>query len=66
MKEGLAPVLSEINHLLEHNSINVAGEVIDLDFVLGADYKFLLHIMGFNAANSIYACIYCTVKKDER
>lgn len=39
MKEGLAPVLSEINHLLEHNSINVAGEVIDLEFVLGADYK---------------------------
>lgn len=38
-KDGLDSVLEEINTLLEQNSVIVDGHVVELDFILGADYK---------------------------
>ena len=41
LKQGLSPVLNEINTLIEKNAVNVNGEISDLNFVHGADYKVL-------------------------
>uniref|UniRef100_A0A1X7U9B1 Uncharacterized protein n=1 Tax=Amphimedon queenslandica TaxID=400682 RepID=A0A1X7U9B1_AMPQE len=48
----------------ETNAVN--GKVVNLKFLLGTDYKFLLILRSFNAANSNYACLYCSIRKDVR
>lgn len=74
MKEGLEPVLQEINTLIYSSFVYLNGQV---HFVLGLCVikakrivfcieQFLLLTMGLNEANSNYACLYYTVKKDER
>lgn len=66
LKDGLSPVLEEVNSLIERPVLSVNDEEVHLSFVLGGDYKFLLLIMGMNAAHSNYACLYCKVTKNER
>uniref|UniRef100_A0A1X7V217 Uncharacterized protein n=1 Tax=Amphimedon queenslandica TaxID=400682 RepID=A0A1X7V217_AMPQE len=44
----------------------VEDNTYELQFILGGNYKFLLLLLGFNAANANYSCIYCTIKKDKR
>ena len=39
LKEGLCPVLSEINDLMEEHAIELLDTVYELKFVLGGDYK---------------------------
>ena len=39
MKNGFAPVLQEINVLITEKVITVNGEVYEIDFILGGDYK---------------------------
>lgn len=39
LKDGLAPVLKEINELIEGRIVEVDGEMIELTFMLGGDYK---------------------------
>ena len=41
-------------------SIPVYGEV-EIELFLGGDYKFLLMVLGMNAAMAKYACVYCYV-----
>uniref|UniRef100_A0A1X7VJS1 Uncharacterized protein n=1 Tax=Amphimedon queenslandica TaxID=400682 RepID=A0A1X7VJS1_AMPQE len=55
--KGYAPVFFEINTSIDAGFIVIDGTVIELDFVLGWDYKFQLLLMGFNAANSNYAYV---------
>lgn len=39
MKEGLCPVIEEINSLIERKVVEVGEEIIELKFYLGGDYK---------------------------
>ena len=84
LKDGFAPVIDEINDLLEDNNIEVRGNTVQLKFFFCGDYKvkrysyihmylfngfypqFMLLFMGLNQAHSNYACLYCTVHKDNR
>ena len=39
LKDGLAPVLKEINELIESRIVEVDREMVELTFMLGGDYK---------------------------
>jgi len=66
LKVTCSEVFKEINELVAAKSINVKGQEIPLEFFLSGDYKFLLLVLGMNAANSTYACIYCKIPKTDR
>ena len=36
-------------------------KTVKLEVFLGGDYKFLLSVLGMNAANSDYACAFCYI-----
>ena len=64
--EALQSVLTEINELIAENEIELNGNTVKLNVIAGGDKKFMLIILGLNAANSNYACIWCEINKDER
>ncbi len=41
MRDGLAPVLDEINSLIETEIVAVKGQTIQLKFMFGGDYKVI-------------------------
>ncbi|XP_048586624.1 uncharacterized protein LOC116618012 [Nematostella vectensis] len=59
--ESLKDVLEEIDAVQE-----LDGKKINVEFILGGDYKFLLQTMGLSSANSAYACLWCKVHKKDR
>ena len=65
MKESLSTFFEEINALKEKGTLLVDDKEIKLNFFLG-DLKFLLLIMGMNAACSNYACLWCKIHKQNR
>lgn len=66
LKTSLSTIFNEINDLIEKGSLSIDGYDIKLNFFLGGDLKFLLMIMGMNAACSHYACLWCKVHKENR
>lgn len=67
LKQENTFILVDANDILEHKSITINGQVIDLDFVLQrADYKVkqIFNLCNFTA-NSTYACVFCTIFKTE-
>jgi hypothetical protein len=66
MKTSLSDFFCEVNELIEKKTLLVDGEDIELDIFLGGDMKFLLMIMGINAATSNYSCLWCLIHKDNR
>ena len=59
-------VFQYINDLMVKKCIEIDERSVPLNIYLGADYKFLLIIMGLSGATSIHACLWCDVTKDER
>ena len=59
LKNALEPVLAEMNELIKEGEIVVDGVTVKLDIKLGSDMKFMLIVLGLNAANSKYACMWC-------
>ena len=51
---------------IANNGIEVNGEVFQVDFYLGADWKFLATVSGIDSPNCTHACIWCTCPKGER
>ena len=43
IKEGLRPIIDEINSLIEQKVVEVDGEIIELKFYLGGDYKVCMY-----------------------
>ncbi len=39
MSEGFAPILDEINDVIENNNVVLNGQNFKLEFFLGGDYK---------------------------
>ncbi len=67
LQANFGPVLSEMNQLIEEKEIVIDdGTVIQLDLILGGDMKFVLNILGMNAAHANYSCIWCDIHKKER
>ena len=48
--------------LISKEGIEVDDEIFEVDFYLGADWKFLATV----CANCTHACIWCTCPKKER
>ena len=63
---GFADVIEDINAISKRGHIEVDCKKIELQFFLGGDYKFLLHVCGLSGAISNHACLYCKVHKDQR
>lgn len=55
-----------MNDLIREEEINVDGKMMKLKVVVGGDMKFMLIVLGMNAAHSTYACIWCEIHKDKR
>ena len=53
-----------MNKLIDKQSISIDGKEIRLK--LGGDMTFLLMIMGMNSATADYACLWCTIFKEDR
>ncbi|XP_070549167.1 uncharacterized protein [Ptychodera flava] len=62
----LRDLICEINEVIENGSILVGGNSVAVYLFLGADYKFILLIMGFAGATSNHSCIWCKIEKDQR
>lgn len=39
LRESLANVIQDVNNLVKDGEINVDGQAVQLEFVLGGDYK---------------------------
>ncbi|XP_065895016.1 uncharacterized protein [Dysidea avara] len=64
---GFKNVFDDINQYLENPLFTTEeGNKYSLEFFLCADYKALLTIMGLKGASSNYACLWCTIHKDDR
>lgn len=61
----LRDVISEVD-LISRNGITVDEQKFDVDFYLGADWKFLATVCGIDSPNCTYACIWCTCPNNER
>lgn len=66
LQESFGDVFLEINKLNSEKKIKVNDRVINLEFFLGGDYKFILLMMGLKGAMSYYACVWCKVHKNDR
>ena len=51
---------------IAREGLSVHEEHYQIKFFLGGDWKFLALICGLDAANSKYACIWCTCPKEKR
>jgi hypothetical protein len=66
LKSALEPVFEEINEVISNGTIRVNSTTVRLQCLLGSDLKFMLIVMGMNAAHSNYACLWCDIHKDHR
>lgn len=66
MKESFGGIFSEINSMITEAKIMVSNTEIETEFFLGGDYKFILTMLGLNAATANYACAWCKIHKDDR
>lgn len=73
IKESLQDLISDINKLQDkRNENNVvqyttkSGKSVKVQISFGGDMKFLLCILGLNAANATYSCMYCKIRKTDR
>lgn len=46
LKNCFKDVFSDINEMVREKTLDVGGKVVNLEFFLGGDYKFILLIMG--------------------
>lgn len=66
LQESFGDVFQEINKLNSEKKIKVNDRVINLEFFLGGDYKFILLMMGLKGATSYYARVCCKIHKNDR
>ncbi|KAL5496433.1 hypothetical protein EMCRGX_G012714 [Ephydatia muelleri] len=63
---ALAATFQEIDGLQQLGFVAVNGVSYNIELFFSSDMKFMLTMLGLNAANSIYACPKCTVHRDCR
>ena len=52
--ESFKPILDDINNLVQHNKIEIAGKSYSLEFFLGGDYKVYQYILGCTSTMTYY------------
>jgi len=62
----VAKALSDDMKEIESKGIEVNGKMISVKWILVADYKCLLILLGIGAANSKFSCCICTVCSHKR
>ena len=60
IREALTDIVADMKSL---NSIVFDGRQVNIQYHLGGDWKFLTCVYGIGAANSNFACIWCTCPK---
>ena len=65
MSVCLQDVIKDIE-IISKDGIEVNGERFEVDFHLGADWKFLATVCGIESLNCTHACIWCTCPKNQR
>ena len=65
MSVCLQDVIKDVD-IISKNGIEVDGEKFEVDFYLGADWKFLATVCGIESPNCTHACVWCTCPKGER
>jgi hypothetical protein len=65
--------LAKVGHLfklqlldLQENGIYVNGVHWPIEFFFSSDWKFMYNVMGLNAPNSRYFCLYCDCESNIR
>ncbi|XP_066918734.1 uncharacterized protein [Clytia hemisphaerica] len=66
MKESFQDLITEVGEIARNPKINVDGKDLDVNLLIGGDYKFLLMLLGMKQATSNNACIYCDINKNDR
>ncbi|CAB4029215.1 Hypothetical predicted protein [Paramuricea clavata] len=66
LKNCFKDVLSDTNDMVREKKIDLGEDIVNLEFFLGGDYKFILLMMGLSGATSNHACAWCKIHKDER
>lgn len=66
LQVSLKDVFREDNSFTELGFTTVDKQNVDLEFLLGGDYKFLLTVMGLRGATSLNACLWCIIHNDKR
>ncbi|KAH9384437.1 hypothetical protein HPB48_026444 [Haemaphysalis longicornis] len=66
IKESFRDLLDDINAVAERGSISVDNHDIKVSICLGSDLKFLLVVLGLQAASSRYPCPFCRADPKER
>jgi hypothetical protein len=71
IKERLSSIFTDINNFLEQKNGEILyeskfGKQFYLELFLDGDLKFLLTVMGINAANSNYTCLYCRIDPQKK
>ena len=65
-KASFANCWRSIDELYEEGTLVVNDKQYNVNVTLGADYKFLLMVLGMSSATSNHACIYCTIHSKDR
>ena len=63
LAKGLEDIRIEVERLKQ---IAVGGQVYDIMYFLGGDWKFLVLCTGIDSAMSTYSCIWCKCPKSDR
>ena len=65
--ENLLSALEDIRQEVETlHTIEVDGDIYNITYYLGGDWKFLAICTGIDCATSTYACIWCKCQKEDR
>ena len=63
IRDALSDLVTEMKSMV---SVDFNGRQIPIIYYLGGDWKFLACVCGIGAANSDFACIWCTCPKSKR
>lgn len=66
LRQLFEDVFKDINFFISKKKIEVGGKLINLEFFLGGDYKFILFVMGLKGVILYYVCVWCKIYKDMR
>jgi len=65
IEKMLVPLMRQLVQI-KNNGIKIDNQKIDIDLSIAADWKFLALVMGLNAANSRWFCLFCLCQNDQR
>lgn len=62
----LRPIMKQFANINKKKGLVIDGVKVQLELFLCADWKFMALVLGLNAANSQWFCLWCLCQSDER